>query len=46
MLVFFLKVPPPQQMANFGDKGKDKSTDLQNFGLHADLYKKSSKVST
>ncbi|XP_016893535.1 SWI/SNF complex subunit SMARCC1 isoform X2 [Cynoglossus semilaevis] len=39
-----VRVPPPQQMANFGDKGKDKSTDLQNFGLHADLYKKSSKV--
>uniref|UniRef100_A0A3Q3GTD7 SWI/SNF related BAF chromatin remodeling complex subunit C2 n=1 Tax=Labrus bergylta TaxID=56723 RepID=A0A3Q3GTD7_9LABR len=33
-------IPPQQQMANFIDKGKDKSIDLQNFGLRADLYSK------
>ncbi|XP_061737735.1 SWI/SNF complex subunit SMARCC1 isoform X3 [Nerophis ophidion] len=35
-------IPPPQQMANFLDKSKDK-IDLQNFGLRTDQYKKSSK---
>ncbi|XP_038566494.1 SWI/SNF complex subunit SMARCC1 isoform X1 [Micropterus salmoides] len=33
-------IPPPQQMPNFADKGKDKSIDLQNFGLRTDLYNK------
>lgn len=33
-------------MAGFPDKGKDKSIDLQNFGLRPDLYnKKNLKVS-
>uniref|UniRef100_A0A8C2WE88 SWI/SNF related, matrix associated, actin dependent regulator of chromatin subfamily c member 2 n=1 Tax=Cyclopterus lumpus TaxID=8103 RepID=A0A8C2WE88_CYCLU len=32
--------PPPQPMPNFADKGKDKSIDLQNFGLRTDLYNK------
>lgn len=41
-----LQIPPPQGMPNFVDKGKDKPIDLQNFGLRADLYKKSAKVST
>ncbi|KAM9722644.1 SWI/SNF complex subunit SMARCC1 isoform 2-T2 [Menidia menidia] len=36
-------IPPPQQMANFADKGKDKPIDLQNFGLRPDLYKKNAK---
>ncbi|XP_061838801.1 SWI/SNF complex subunit SMARCC1-like isoform X1 [Nerophis lumbriciformis] len=35
-------IPPPQQMANFLDKSKEK-IDLQNFGLRTDQYKKSSK---
>lgn len=42
---FSLQIPPPQPMANFIDKGKDKPIDLQNFGLRTDLYKKSLKVS-
>ncbi|XP_027143075.1 SWI/SNF complex subunit SMARCC1 [Larimichthys crocea] len=33
-------IPPPQQMPNFADKGKDKAIDLQNFGLRTDLYNK------
>eukprot|EP00064_Thunnus_orientalis_P018884 superscaffoldBa00004502_g18992 len=33
-------IPPPQQMPNFPDKGKDKPIDLQNFGLRTDLYNK------
>uniref|UniRef100_A0A8C5EF80 SWI/SNF related, matrix associated, actin dependent regulator of chromatin subfamily c member 2 n=1 Tax=Gouania willdenowi TaxID=441366 RepID=A0A8C5EF80_GOUWI len=33
-------IPPPQQMPNFVDKGKDKAIDLQNFGLRSDLYNK------
>ncbi|XP_044065508.1 SWI/SNF complex subunit SMARCC1 isoform X1 [Siniperca chuatsi] len=33
-------IPPPQQMPSFADKGKDKSIDLQNFGLRSDLYNK------
>ncbi|KAM7421540.1 hypothetical protein PAMA_015601 [Pampus argenteus] len=33
-------IPPPQQMANFPDKSKDKPIDLQNFGLRIDLYNK------
>ena len=39
-------IPPQQPMPNFIDKGKEKSIDLQNFGLRTDLYKKSAKVST
>uniref|UniRef100_A0A8C2YWT0 SWI/SNF related, matrix associated, actin dependent regulator of chromatin subfamily c member 2 n=1 Tax=Cyclopterus lumpus TaxID=8103 RepID=A0A8C2YWT0_CYCLU len=33
-------IPPQQPMPNFADKGKDKSIDLQNFGLRTDLYNK------
>ncbi|XP_019719339.1 SWI/SNF complex subunit SMARCC1 isoform X1 [Hippocampus comes] len=36
-------IPPPQQMANFSDKMKDKAIDLQNFGLRTDQYKRNSK---
>uniref|UniRef100_G3PGL0 SWI/SNF related, matrix associated, actin dependent regulator of chromatin subfamily c member 2 n=1 Tax=Gasterosteus aculeatus aculeatus TaxID=481459 RepID=G3PGL0_GASAC len=31
---------PPPPMPNFADKVKDKSIDLQNFGLRSDLYNK------
>lgn len=34
------QVPPAQQMLNFPEKGKDKPTDLQNFGLRTDIYSK------
>ncbi|XP_071751630.2 SWI/SNF complex subunit SMARCC1 [Centroberyx gerrardi] len=34
------QIPPPQQMLNFPEKGKEKPTDLQNFGLRTDLYNK------
>ncbi|XP_053288733.1 SWI/SNF complex subunit SMARCC1 [Pleuronectes platessa] len=37
-------IPPQQPMPNFIDKGKEKSIDLQNFGLRGDLYKKSAKA--
>uniref|UniRef100_A0AAQ5XQY8 SWI/SNF related, matrix associated, actin dependent regulator of chromatin subfamily c member 2 n=1 Tax=Amphiprion ocellaris TaxID=80972 RepID=A0AAQ5XQY8_AMPOC len=37
------RIPPPQPMPNFADKGKDKPIDLQNFGLRPDLYKKNIK---
>lgn len=44
---YSFQIPPPQPMPNFGDKGKDKAIDLQNFGLRADLYnKKNIKVET
>lgn len=44
--VLSLKIPPPQQMPSFADKSKDKSIDLQNFGLRTDFYnKKNTKVS-
>ncbi|KAK5921708.1 hypothetical protein CgunFtcFv8_019050 [Champsocephalus gunnari] len=33
-------IPPQQQMPNFADKIKDKSIDLQNYGLRSDLYNK------
>ncbi|XP_037310652.2 SWI/SNF complex subunit SMARCC1 isoform X1 [Pungitius pungitius] len=33
-------IPPQQPMPNFADKVKDKSIDLQNFGLRSDLYNK------
>uniref|UniRef100_W5KTE5 SWI/SNF related BAF chromatin remodeling complex subunit C1a n=1 Tax=Astyanax mexicanus TaxID=7994 RepID=W5KTE5_ASTMX len=36
------QVPPAQQMLNFPEKGKDKPTDLQNFGLRTDMYSKKS----
>lgn len=36
----FPQIPPPQQMANFPDKNKDKAIDLQNFGLRTDQYNK------
>jgi len=44
--VSFLQIPPQQPMPNFADKGKEKSIDLQNFGLRTDLYKKNFKVGT
>lgn len=45
--VLSLQIPPPQQMPSFADKGKEKSIDLQNFGLRTDFYnKKNTKVST
>uniref|UniRef100_A0A671UVR3 SWI/SNF related, matrix associated, actin dependent regulator of chromatin subfamily c member 2 n=1 Tax=Sparus aurata TaxID=8175 RepID=A0A671UVR3_SPAAU len=31
-------IPPPQQMPGFIDKSKEKSIDLQNFGLRTDFY--------
>ncbi|XP_077070956.1 SWI/SNF complex subunit SMARCC1 [Siphateles boraxobius] len=34
------QVPPAQQMLNFPEKGKDKPSDLQNFGLRTDIYSK------
>uniref|UniRef100_A0A6Q2YUR9 SWI/SNF related, matrix associated, actin dependent regulator of chromatin, subfamily c, member 1a n=1 Tax=Esox lucius TaxID=8010 RepID=A0A6Q2YUR9_ESOLU len=34
------QIPPSQQMLNFPEKGKDKPSDLQNFGLRNDLYSK------
>ncbi len=37
---FSSQVPPAQQMLNFPEKGKDMSTDLQNFGLRTDIYSK------
>uniref|UniRef100_A0A8C1MDU6 SWI/SNF related, matrix associated, actin dependent regulator of chromatin, subfamily c, member 1a n=1 Tax=Cyprinus carpio TaxID=7962 RepID=A0A8C1MDU6_CYPCA len=37
---FSFQVPPAQQMLNFPEKGKDKPTDLQNFGLRTDIYSK------
>ncbi|KAM8870556.1 SWI/SNF complex subunit SMARCC1 isoform 2-T2 [Spinachia spinachia] len=33
-------IPPQQPIPNFADKVKDKSIDLQNFGLRSDLYNK------
>uniref|UniRef100_A0A673MUN9 SWI/SNF related, matrix associated, actin dependent regulator of chromatin, subfamily c, member 1a n=1 Tax=Sinocyclocheilus rhinocerous TaxID=307959 RepID=A0A673MUN9_9TELE len=39
-LCFSFQVPPAQQMLNFPEKGKDKPTDLQNFGLRTDIYSK------
>uniref|UniRef100_A0A672M7G1 SWI/SNF complex subunit SMARCC1-like n=1 Tax=Sinocyclocheilus grahami TaxID=75366 RepID=A0A672M7G1_SINGR len=40
LLCFSSQVPPAQQMLNFPEKGKDKPTDLQNFGLRTDIYSK------
>uniref|UniRef100_A0A673MXK9 SWI/SNF related, matrix associated, actin dependent regulator of chromatin, subfamily c, member 1a n=1 Tax=Sinocyclocheilus rhinocerous TaxID=307959 RepID=A0A673MXK9_9TELE len=40
LLCFSFQVPPAQQMLNFPEKGKDKPTDLQNFGLRTDIYSK------
>ncbi|XP_056141565.1 SWI/SNF complex subunit SMARCC1 [Lampris incognitus] len=38
------QIPPAQPMMNFAEKGKEKPTDMQNFGLRTDLYaKKTSK---
>ncbi|KAJ7985526.1 hypothetical protein DPEC_G00352970 [Dallia pectoralis] len=34
------QIPSSQQMLNFPEKGKDKPSDLQNFGLRSDLYSK------
>uniref|UniRef100_H0XHQ1 Uncharacterized protein n=1 Tax=Otolemur garnettii TaxID=30611 RepID=H0XHQ1_OTOGA len=34
------QVPTAQQMLNFPEKNKEKSTNLQNFGLHTDIYSK------
>ncbi|XP_033856366.2 SWI/SNF complex subunit SMARCC1-like isoform X2 [Acipenser ruthenus] len=34
------QVPASQQMLNFPEKGKDKSSDMQNFGLRTDIYSK------
>uniref|UniRef100_A0A8B9LQ37 SWI/SNF related, matrix associated, actin dependent regulator of chromatin, subfamily c, member 2 n=1 Tax=Astyanax mexicanus TaxID=7994 RepID=A0A8B9LQ37_ASTMX len=34
------QTPSSQQMLSFPDKVKDKPTDLQNFGLRTDMYKK------
>ncbi|XP_066547625.1 SWI/SNF complex subunit SMARCC1 isoform X2 [Amia ocellicauda] len=34
------QVPASQQMLNFPEKGKDKPSDLQNFGLRTDIYSK------
>ncbi|XP_006635727.1 SWI/SNF complex subunit SMARCC1 isoform X1 [Lepisosteus oculatus] len=34
------QVPASQQMLNFPEKGKEKPTDLQNFGLRTDIYAK------
>ncbi|XP_075447444.1 SWI/SNF complex subunit SMARCC2 isoform X13 [Ascaphus truei] len=34
------QVPASQQMLNFPDKGKEKPSDLQNFGLRTDMYSK------
>ncbi|TRY60744.1 hypothetical protein DNTS_029603 [Danionella cerebrum] len=34
------QVPPAQQMMNFPEKGKDKPSDLQNFGLRTDIFSK------
>ncbi|KAL0984839.1 hypothetical protein UPYG_G00148930 [Umbra pygmaea] len=34
------QIPSGQQMLNFPEKGKDKPSDLQNFGLRNDLYSK------
>ncbi|KAG8443449.1 hypothetical protein GDO86_012014 [Hymenochirus boettgeri] len=34
------QVPPAQQMLHFPEKGKDKPSDLQNFGLRTDVYSK------
>ncbi|KAM9319968.1 SWI/SNF complex subunit SMARCC2 [Gastrophryne carolinensis] len=34
-----------QQMLNFPDKGKEKPTDLQNFGLRTDMYSKKNTTS-
>ncbi|XP_056618595.1 SWI/SNF complex subunit SMARCC1 isoform X2 [Triplophysa dalaica] len=34
------QVPNAQPMLNFPEKGKDKPTDLQNFGLRPDIYSK------
>ncbi|XP_017308523.1 SWI/SNF complex subunit SMARCC1 [Ictalurus punctatus] len=34
------QVPSAQQMLNFPEKGKEKPTDLQNFGLRTDMYSK------
>uniref|UniRef100_A0A4W5LKJ6 SWI/SNF related BAF chromatin remodeling complex subunit C1 n=1 Tax=Hucho hucho TaxID=62062 RepID=A0A4W5LKJ6_9TELE len=33
-------IPSGQQMLNFPEKGKDKPSDMQNFGLRNDLYSK------
>uniref|UniRef100_A0A8C7QC04 SWI/SNF related BAF chromatin remodeling complex subunit C1 n=1 Tax=Oncorhynchus mykiss TaxID=8022 RepID=A0A8C7QC04_ONCMY len=33
-------IPSGQQMINFPEKGKDKPSDMQNFGLRNDLYSK------
>uniref|UniRef100_A0A8C7I263 SWI/SNF related BAF chromatin remodeling complex subunit C1 n=1 Tax=Oncorhynchus kisutch TaxID=8019 RepID=A0A8C7I263_ONCKI len=34
------QIPSGQQMINFPEKGKDKPSDMQNFGLRNDLYSK------
>uniref|UniRef100_A0A674E5Z2 SWI/SNF related BAF chromatin remodeling complex subunit C1 n=1 Tax=Salmo trutta TaxID=8032 RepID=A0A674E5Z2_SALTR len=34
------QIPSGQQMLNFPEKGKDKPSDMQNFGLRNDLYSK------
>ncbi|RXM30655.1 SWI/SNF complex subunit SMARCC1 [Acipenser ruthenus] len=34
------QVPASQQMLNFPEKGKDKPSDMQNFGLRTDIYSK------
>ncbi|XP_064200510.1 SWI/SNF complex subunit SMARCC1 isoform X1 [Anguilla rostrata] len=34
------QVPASQQMLSFPEKGKDKPSDLQNFGLRTDIYSK------
>lgn len=45
--IWSLQIPPPQQMPGFIDKSKEKSIDLQNFGLRTDFYnRKNPKVST
>uniref|UniRef100_A0A4W5QKR8 SWI/SNF related BAF chromatin remodeling complex subunit C1 n=1 Tax=Hucho hucho TaxID=62062 RepID=A0A4W5QKR8_9TELE len=35
-----VRIPSGQQMLNFPEKGKDKPSDMQNFGLRNDLYSK------
>ncbi|XP_053569659.1 SWI/SNF complex subunit SMARCC1 [Bombina bombina] len=35
-----LQVPSAQQMLTFPEKSKEKTTDLQNFGLRTDIYSK------
>ncbi|XP_047595697.1 SWI/SNF complex subunit SMARCC2 isoform X1 [Lutra lutra] len=35
-----LQTSASQQMLNFPDKGKEKTTDMQNFGLRTDMYTK------